>query len=97
MSDHCHDWEPGGLGCSCAEFSALGRCPTDCLGDFTPQGRKWATKLSEGESISLGLCEGHGTDVFLLNRGGALFVHHATGLEGLQFKPMRPWLPAAEA
>jgi hypothetical protein len=80
VADFCHEWEPGGLGCHGHGYPKKRgklQCPHDCLGDFTQTAREWAKKLGDGEEILLGLCEGHGTLVFLYREGEQLYIEHA--------------------
>lgn len=73
MSDFCHEFDPGGLGCPHPELdegftgdSNAPHCPEHCLGDF-----HWALTsevvhgLDVGFELLLGICEGHGTAVYL--------------------------------
>lgn len=69
MADFCHDWEPGGMGC----YPHV-PCSPDCLGDFTEMARKWAHKLTDGAEIILGLCEGHGSNVYLIRQADKLYI-----------------------
>ena len=74
MADFCHDFDPGGLGCPHPELHEgftgdpdTSHCPALCLGDFqwilTPTVPNHS--LTPGYEINLGICEGHGTCVFL--------------------------------
>ncbi len=84
MADFCHEWEPGGLGCyghGYPEINKKTQCPPDCLGDFTQTAREWEKQIGDGKAILLGLCEGHGTRVFMYRRGRQLFIEHATNGE----------------
>lgn len=72
MADFCHDWEPGGLGCCWMKCG----CPPDCIGDFTPTARARYKEVEPGYTLVLGLCEGCGAWVVLVNRDGKYFVEH---------------------
>jgi len=43
-------------------------------------------KLGDGKEIFLGLCEGHGTRVFLYRYGSQLYIEHATN-GAIEWKP----------
>jgi hypothetical protein len=89
MADYCHEWEPAGLGFhghGYPEKNGKVQCPPDCLGDFTQMAREWAKKLGDGKEVFLGLCEGHGTRVFLYRYGSQLYIEHATN-GAIEWKP----------
>lgn len=63
-------------------------CSPDCLGDFTEMARRWAHKLKDGKEILMGLCEGHGTNVYLI-KDGKLYIEHPTAI-------FKEWIPYTE-
>lgn len=86
MSDFCHDYAPGGLGC------LPGPCPPDCLGDFTETARERAATLPDGYEALLGICEGHGGYIVLCKRGGK--VHIEEHINGKWVK--KEWQPCKD-
>jgi hypothetical protein len=80
MADFCHDLDPGGLGCGAAGHDET-KCPKPCLGEF-----QWALTdatcqgLTPGYEVNLGICEGHGTVVFLTcDDEGKFWFEHGPG------------------
>lgn len=84
MADFCHDWEPGGLGC----YPNV-PCSPDCLGDFTEMAHNWAHKLKDGDEILLGLCEGHGANVYLIRDADKLYIEDPANY-------YKEWMPYTE-
>lgn len=71
MADFCHEFDPGGLGCP-----HPGPCKDQCLGDFETKALALAPNLREGRMVCLGICEGHGCNVWLVHADDGVFVEH---------------------
>ncbi len=101
MSDYCHEWEPAGFGCAVPMDDNGGKCPSDCLGDFTYAARRNMKELEPGEEIALGMCEGHGAVLVLGRTEKGFYVRHGV-IEGWEkFSDVddelladTPWVPA---
>jgi hypothetical protein len=81
VADFCHDYEPGGLGCR-------GECTKpQCFGDFTEDLVRRSEEVDPGFILTLGICEGHGANVYLLREDdGKLYFKHGPGRDFLKGK-----------
>lgn len=104
MADFCHDWEPSGWGCphrmsdqDNADLVATCRPNGQCFGDFTICTDEWKTRLDVEYEVNLGICEGHGTYVFLRRDGEGTWFEHgellSVHVEGSGFGPPDPIPP----
>ena len=79
MRRSCHWFGSRGPNCT-------GKCPDDCIGDFTASLREILARLEESERAFLGFCDVHGTPITVRTARGRGLVSH-----------MVPWEPAGEA
>ena len=71
MADFCHEFDPGGLGCP-----HPGPCAEVCFGDFKDAWGGEIDELNPGYEMILGICEGHGITVVVVNIDGRLVMQH---------------------
>lgn len=74
MADFCHAYDPGGLGCP-----HPGPCQPGCLGDFDWDALIHEGTLQVGYEVMLGICEGHGSTVFMHRTEEGVFMVHEGG------------------
>lgn len=81
----------GGLGCGGV---GEGKCPENCLGDFTSNAVEYHKDLSPGFEIQLGLCEGHGAILILSMDEKGYYVKHYDLDSGKELPDLtRRWNP----